>query len=105
MGRKTDGNRIEEIDRYVEEHPRSKPIEIARELELHPSTVMRSLPALEEAGCAVDWSWIAGSLLRGARLAAGRLQLELDPAGPLTVSAALWQGRPFLAFQPYRPRA
>jgi hypothetical protein len=64
-----------------------------------------ALPALEEAGCAVDWSWIAGSLLRGARLAAGRLQLELDPAGPLTVSAALWQGRPFLAFQPYRPRA
>jgi DNA-binding IclR family transcriptional regulator len=50
MGRKTDGNRIEEIARYVEEHPRSKLIEIARELELHPSTVMRSLPALEEAG-------------------------------------------------------
>lgn len=50
MGRKTDSNRVEEIARYVEEHPHSKPIEIARELELHPSTVIRSLPALEEAG-------------------------------------------------------
>ncbi|HZU06347.1 MAG TPA: hypothetical protein VFB73_10250 [Chloroflexota bacterium] len=63
-----------------------------------------ALPALDEAGCAVDWSWIAGSIIRGARLVAGRLQLELDPAGPLTVSAALWRGAPFLAFQPYRPR-
>ncbi len=50
MGRKRDSNRLQEIARYVEEHPSSKLIEIARELELHPSTVMRSLPALEEAG-------------------------------------------------------
>lgn len=50
MGRKTDSNRLEEIARYVEGHPRCKPIEIARELDLHPSAVTRSLPALEEAG-------------------------------------------------------
>lgn len=50
MGRTADSNRLEEIARYVERHPRCKPIEIARELDLHPSTVTRSLPAPEEAG-------------------------------------------------------
>lgn len=50
MGRKPDSNRLQEIARYVERHPHCKPIEIARELDLHPSTVTRSLPALEEAG-------------------------------------------------------
>jgi len=50
MGRKTDNNRLEEIVRYIENHPHSRPIEIARELDLHPSTVMRTLPALEDAG-------------------------------------------------------
>ena len=61
-----------------------------------------SLPTLEEAVCTVDWSWIIGSSVRAATLAEGNLRLELDPAGPLAVSAALWQGAPFLAFQPYR---
>ncbi len=50
MARKSDGNRLDEIARYIEDHPDIKPIEIARGLRLQPSTVMRSLPALEEAG-------------------------------------------------------
>ena len=50
MGRKTDSNRLEDITRYVKNHPDSKPIDIARGLGLVPSTVTRSLPALEEAG-------------------------------------------------------
>ena len=64
-----------------------------------------SLPPLEDAVCTVDWSWIVGSTLRAASLAEGRLRFDLEPAGPLTVSAALWQGAPFLAFQPYRAPA
>ena len=62
-----------------------------------------ALPELDEAVCAVDWGWIAGSTIRGASLQGGQLRLDLDPAGPLTVSAAIWQQAPFLAFQPYRP--
>ena len=62
-----------------------------------------ALPTQGDAVCAVDWSWIVGSIIRRATAANGQLRLELDPAGPLTVSAALWQGAPFLAFQPYRP--
>src|SRR5262249_16896727 len=54
-----------------------------------------SLPQLEEAVGTVDWSWVVGSTVRAASLAEGRLRLDLEPAGPLTVSAALWQGAPF----------
>ena len=61
-----------------------------------------ALPTLGDAVCAVDWSWIVGSTIRGGSLADGRLRLDLDPAGPLTVSAATWQESPFLAFQPYK---
>ena len=48
---------------------------------------------------------VADVLLLDARLDAGQLRLHLEPAGPLTVSAAVWQGSPFLAFQPYRAPA
>ncbi len=61
-----------------------------------------TLPTLGDAVCAVDWSWIVGSTIRAGTLADGRLRLELDPAGPLTISAATWQDAPFLAFQPYK---
>jgi hypothetical protein len=61
-----------------------------------------ALPRLADAVCTVDWGWILGSTIRQATLAEGKLRLELEPAGPLTVSAAVWQGAPFLAFQPYR---
>jgi DNA-binding IclR family transcriptional regulator len=50
MGRKADSNRLEEITRYVEKHPRSKPVDIARGLDLQPSAITRVLPALEDAG-------------------------------------------------------
>ncbi|HLH23431.1 MAG TPA: hypothetical protein VK066_12990 [Chloroflexota bacterium] len=61
-----------------------------------------ALPTLGDAVCAVDWGWIVGAIIRGATLADDRLRLDLDPAGPLTVSAATWQEAPFLAFQPYK---
>jgi hypothetical protein len=61
------------------------------------------LPRQADAVCSVDWSWIQGSALTRATVNDGNLKLELDPAGPLTVSVQLWQGKPFLAFQPYKP--
>lgn len=50
MGRKADANRIKEIGKYVEQHPGSKPVDVARGLGVQPSSVTRSLPAIEEAG-------------------------------------------------------
>ena len=66
------------------------------------TTPADALPTLGDAVCAVDWRWIVGSTIRGGSLADGRLRLDLDPAGPLTISAATWQDAPFLAFQPYK---
>jgi DNA-binding IclR family transcriptional regulator len=50
MGRKANTNRIEAIGRYVDTHPGSKPIDIARGLGLEPSSVTRLLPVLQDEG-------------------------------------------------------
>lgn len=50
MARKADIQRIQQIERYIEEHPGSKPFDVAKGLKLPPSTVTRYLPTLEEQG-------------------------------------------------------
>ena len=50
MARKADVNRLQDITRYVEEHPGCKPIDIAEEMGFDRSTITRSLPMLEESG-------------------------------------------------------
>lgn len=40
----------EEMDRIIRERPGIRPAELARELGVHPSTVLRRLPSMEEAG-------------------------------------------------------
>ena len=62
-----------------------------------------SLPAGKDAVCSVDWSWIAGSTVAKVTASGSSVKLQLDPAGPLAVSALIYQGAPFLAFQPYKP--
>ncbi|MFN8656054.1 MAG: hypothetical protein U0105_06920 [Candidatus Obscuribacterales bacterium] len=61
------------------------------------------LPRQPDAVCSVDWSWISQSTLAAATVKEGALRLELSPAGTVTVSVQFWQGKPFLAFQPYKP--
>jgi len=61
------------------------------------------LPPLNEAVCSVDWSWICGSTVKQISCSDKIVRLQLDPAGPLAVSVAVWQGSPFLSFQPFRP--
>jgi Mn-dependent DtxR family transcriptional regulator len=41
---------FEMVDRMVNEHPGIKPAEIAKQLEVSPSTITRRLPSLEEIG-------------------------------------------------------
>ena len=50
MGRKTDAERIKEIGKFVEQHPGSKPIDVARGLGMQPSSITRNLPAMDDAG-------------------------------------------------------
>jgi hypothetical protein len=61
------------------------------------------LPSLSEAVCSVDWSWIATSSLEDIQISTTAVRLTLQPAGPLTISAGIWQGSPFLSFMPYKP--
>jgi DNA-binding IclR family transcriptional regulator len=44
------GADFEEMDAIIQEEPGIRPAELARELGLARSTVLRRLPALEEAG-------------------------------------------------------
>lgn len=50
MGRKADANRLQDIARFVEEHPGCRPVDIAQQLDADRSTITRSLPMLEERG-------------------------------------------------------
>ncbi|HEY9731203.1 MAG TPA: hypothetical protein V6C89_04790 [Drouetiella sp.] len=63
------------------------------------------LPVPTEAVCAVDWSWIYSSELKAVTIDGPSVRLQLDPAGPLVVTAGTWQGSGFLGFQPYKPAA
>ena len=62
-----------------------------------------ALPDTKDAVCAVDWGWISGSMITRATASEGLVKFQLDPAGPLSVSALVYQGAPFLAFQPFKP--
>jgi hypothetical protein len=61
------------------------------------------LPKHEDAVCKVDWQWISKSKIEAMAATPFSARLKLTPAGPLTISVQLWQGKPFLAFQPFRP--
>lgn len=60
------------------------------------------LPKQTEAVCSVDWNWIYSSAVKQVAANASVLRFELDAAGPLVVSSGVWQGKPFLSFQPYK---
>ncbi|HEY9679816.1 MAG TPA: hypothetical protein V6C76_17570 [Drouetiella sp.] len=64
-----------------------------------------ALPVPTEAVCAVDWSWIYGSTLKSLKVDPSVARLQLDAAGPLTVTAGNWQNSAFLGFMPYKPAA
>lgn len=65
----------------------------------------RNLPEEKDAVCAVDWSWIYGSRIESINVSDGSVNMKLNPAGPLSIALHLWQGKPFLAFQPYKSPA
>ena len=65
----------------------------------------KDLPIQTEAVCSVDWSWIYKAELKQISVDGPVVRLQLDGAGPLTVTAGTWQGSAFLGFQPYKPAA
>jgi hypothetical protein len=60
--------------------------------------------ASTDDGCMVDWTWIEGATITAATSRLDAFVLTLSNGETLTVQAALWQGKPFLAFTPWKPR-
>jgi hypothetical protein len=60
--------------------------------------------ATTDDGCMVDWSWIEGATILQATSGLDAFVLTLSNGETLTVQAALWQGKPFLAFTPWKPK-
>ncbi len=58
-----------------------------------------------DSGCTVDWSWLYGLRIESATSDLQHLRLRFADGTTLTVQAANYQGKPFLAFDPYKPRA
>lgn len=62
------------------------------------------LPQLNEAVCAVDWSWICGSQITSLKITSNQVAFQLSPAGPLKIGTGSWQNKPYLFFDPYKAR-
>jgi hypothetical protein len=60
----------------------------------------------QNGGCAVDWSWLAGERIVSVTNGLDTLTLTFESGLVFTTRALLWQGKPFLSFDPHaRPRA
>jgi hypothetical protein len=60
----------------------------------------------EDGGCAVDWSWLVDQQIAAVRSSLESITFRFASGLELTVTARLWKGKPFVAFDPYeRPRS
>ncbi len=69
------------------------------------------LTTVEEAaysaddGCTVDWSWLRGLEIASATSDLQHWQVRFTNGQTLTIQASDYKGKPFLAFNPYKPKA
>jgi hypothetical protein len=59
----------------------------------------------EDSGCTVDWSWLRGLEIESATSDLQHWRVRFKNGQTLTIQAANYQGKPFLAFDPYKPRS
>jgi hypothetical protein len=55
----------------------------------------------QEGGCEVDWSWLKGERVAEVRNSLDALVITFESGLEWKIQARLWQGAPFLSFQPY----
>jgi hypothetical protein len=65
----------------------------------------RTTELSEDAGCTVDWSWLRGLEIESATSDLQHWRVRFTNGQTLTIQAADYQGRPFLAFNPYKPKS
>src|SRR4051794_5409276 len=56
----------------------------------------------EDDGCTVDWSWLQGFEIASATSDLQHLKIQFTNGKTLTIQTALYQGRAFLAFDPWK---
>ena len=56
----------------------------------------------DDGGCAVDWSWLAGERIASVRSSLDAITFSFESGRTLTVTARLWKGAPFVAFDPWK---
>lgn len=71
----------------------------------HDDLTRVDAPADEDSGCTVDWSWLRGYEIESATSDLQHLRLRFTNGQTLTIQAASYQGKPFLAFDPWKPPA
>jgi hypothetical protein len=59
-------------------------------------------PLAADDGCTVDWSWIQGQEIEAATSDLQHLRLRFKNGQTLTIQAASYQGKAFLAFDPWK---
>lgn len=68
----------------------------------HDEVNQVSEPASDDAGCAVDWSWLAGLTIESATSDLQHWRVKFTNGLTLTIQASSWNEKPFLAFKPYK---
>jgi hypothetical protein len=58
-----------------------------------------------ENGCTVDWSWLRGLEVESATSDLQHWRIRFTNGLTLSIQAANFQGKPFLAFDPWKPPA
>jgi hypothetical protein len=59
---------------------------------------------LTDEGCTVDWGWLRGLEIESATSDLQHWRVRFSNGQTLTIQAANYQGKPFLAFDPYKPK-
>jgi len=58
-----------------------------------------------DGGCAVDWSWLGGERIASVTSSLDSLTITFESGLVFKTKALLWQGKPFLAFDPHEAPA
>ena len=56
-----------------------------------------------EGGCTVDWSWLTGREIESVTSDLQHWQVRFKDGQTLSIQAATYQGKAFLAFDPWKP--
>ncbi len=70
----------------------------------HDEVTKVSEPGSNQEGCYVDWGWLRGREIESVESDLTHWRVRFTDGQTLTIQASLYQGKPFLAFDPYRPR-